>query len=129
MGRNGMAQGVVGAGDLRRVQGLVGVYAALSLLTLAVIVGLRGTSAVTDAVWVRGTVVAVTSVVMFRFARSAARGSARGLLRLRVMAAAMLVAIVVILAIPGDFPGWLKVEQGVCGVLLLGVVVMAFRKK
>ncbi|GAB2584669.1 hypothetical protein GCM10027269_45280 [Kribbella endophytica] len=124
-----MAQGVVGAGDLRRVQGLVGVYAALSLLTLAVIVGLRGTSAVTDAVWVRGTVVAVTSVVMFRFARSAARGSARGLLRLRVMAAAMLVAIVVILAIPGDFPGWLKVEQGVCGVLLLGVVVMAFRKK
>jgi hypothetical protein len=124
-----MKQGVRAAGALRRAQGLVGAYAVLSVLTLAVIVGLRDTSAVTDAVWVRGTIVAVTSVVMVGFGRSAARGSARGLLRLRVMAAVMLVAIVVILAIPGDFPGWLKVEQGVCGVLLLGVLVLASRRK
>ncbi|GAA1512786.1 hypothetical protein [Kribbella lupini] len=129
MGQRAVEQGVVAVGGLRRVRGLVAAYAVLSLVTLGVIVGLRKTAAVTDAVWVRGSIVAVTSVVMFGFARSAARGSARGLLRLRVMAAVMLVAIVVILVIPGDFPGWLKVEQGVCGVLLLGVVVLVSRKK
>jgi hypothetical protein len=26
------------------------------------------------------------------------------------------------MAIPGDFPLWMKLEQGVCGLLLLGVV-------
>ena len=39
----------------------------------------------------------------------------------------MLVAIAVILAVPGDFPAWLKVEQAVCGLLLLGVVVLVNR--
>jgi hypothetical protein len=36
----------------------------------------------------------------------------------------MVVAIAVILAIPGDFPLWFKLEQGICGLLLLGVVVV-----
>lgn len=35
----------------------------------------------------------------------------------------MLVVIVVIIALPGTFPLWMKIEQGVCGLLLLGVVV------
>ena len=35
----------------------------------------------------------------------------------------MLVAIVVIVALPGAFPMWLRVEQAVCGLLLLGVVL------
>jgi hypothetical protein len=36
----------------------------------------------------------------------------------------MVVAIAVILAIPSDFPLWFKIEQGVCGLLLLGVVAI-----
>ena len=28
----------------------------------------------------------------------------------------------VIIALPGTFPLWMKVEQGVCGFLLLGVI-------
>jgi hypothetical protein len=35
----------------------------------------------------------------------------------------MTVAIAVIVALPGLIPLWMKVEQSVCGLLLLGVVV------
>jgi hypothetical protein len=39
----------------------------------------------------------------------------------------MLVAIIVIVAIPGAFPVWLRVEQAVCGLLLAGVVLLVNR--
>ncbi|MFJ7214428.1 hypothetical protein [Amycolatopsis sp. NPDC098790] len=104
---------------------LTGGYAALSVLTLAAIVLLRNDHAlVTDAVWVRATLVVASSLLTFAFARSAARGSRKGLLRLRIVAAVMLVAIVVIVALPGLFPMWLRIEQAVCGLLLLGVTVL-----
>ncbi|RSD07416.1 hypothetical protein [Amycolatopsis eburnea] len=104
---------------------LTGAYAALSVLTLAVIVLLRNHPAVvTDAVWVRATLVVASSLLTFAFARSAARGSKKGLLRLRIVSAVMLVAIAVIVALPGLFPLWLRLEQGVCGLLLLGVTVL-----
>jgi len=34
------------------------------------------------------------------------------------------VAVVVIVALPGTFPVWLKIEQSACGALLLGVVLL-----
>ncbi|WP_372664945.1 hypothetical protein [Amycolatopsis kentuckyensis] len=104
---------------------LTGGYVALSVLTLVAIVLLRNDHAlVTDAVWVRATLVVASSLLTFAFARSAARGSRKGLLRLRIVAAVMLVAIVVIVALPGLFPVWLRIEQAVCGLLLLGVTVL-----
>jgi hypothetical protein len=36
----------------------------------------------------------------------------------------MVVAIVLIIVLPGAFPVWLKIEQGVCGLILLGVVAV-----
>lgn len=104
---------------------LTGAYAALSVLTLVVIVLFRNHPAmVTDAVWVRATIVFASSLLTFAFARSAARGSRKGLLRLRIVSAVMLVAIVVIVALPGLFPLWLRIEQAACGLLLLGVAVL-----
>ncbi|WP_290053173.1 hypothetical protein [Amycolatopsis solani] len=109
---------------------LTGAYAALSVLTLAVIVLFRHHPAlVTDAVWVRATLVVASSLLTFAFARSAARGARKGLLRLRIVSAVMLVAIVVIVALPGLFPLWLRVEQGVCGLLLLAVTVLITRRR
>ncbi len=32
--------------------------------------------------------------------------------------------MVVIIALPGTFPLWMKIEQGVCGLLLIGVAVL-----
>lgn len=113
------------AGALRSVQLLVGGYVAISVLTLIAIIALRNdAAAVNDAVWTRGTIVVASALLTFAFARRAARGSVKGFLRLRIVSAVMLVAIVVIIALPGTFPLWMKCEQGICGVLLLGVALL-----
>jgi hypothetical protein len=107
------------------VQLLVIGYVAISVLTLVVIIALRHhASVVNAAVWTRGTIVVASSALTFLFARSAARGSRRGYLRLRIVSAVMLVAIVVIIALPGTFPLWMKSEQAVCGLLLLAVTLL-----
>ena len=36
----------------------------------------------------------------------------------------MVAAIAVIITLPGTFPLWMKIEQGVCGLILLGVVLI-----
>jgi hypothetical protein len=37
----------------------------------------------------------------------------------------MVVAIAVLVALPGFLPVWMRIEQGVCGLALLGVVFIA----
>ncbi|MFG2224022.1 hypothetical protein [Streptomyces sp. NPDC048644] len=111
---------------LRSTTRLVGWYAALSALTLGAVIALRDhPGLVNDAVWVRSAIVVATSLLMVSFAVRTARGHRRSYLRLRLASGIMLVAIAVILALPGDFPLWLKSEQAVCGVLLLLVVLIA----
>jgi hypothetical protein len=110
---------------MRKVKALVWGYAGLSLLTVIAIVLMRNHSKlVTDAVWTRAIIVAASSLLTLRFTVGAGRGSSRHFLRLRIVTAVMLVAIVVIVALPGAFPVWLRAEQAVCGVLLLGVVAL-----
>jgi hypothetical protein len=110
---------------LGRVRGLVGVYLAISVLTLVGIVLLRHhVTVVTDAVWVRGSIVVASATLMSVFAARAAQGSKGAFRRLRVVSAVMVVAIVVIVAVPGVFPVWMKVDQAVCGVVLLSVVLV-----
>jgi hypothetical protein len=109
----------------RTVRLLVGGYLGLSVLTLVAIVLMRhDASAVNDAVWTRGTIVVISALVMFSCVGRAARGSRGAYRRLRVLSAVMVVAIVVIIALPGTFPLWMKIEQGVCGVVLIGVVTV-----
>ncbi|WP_436529883.1 hypothetical protein [Actinoplanes sp. HUAS TT8] len=114
---------------MRNVVRLIGLYVALSFSTLGAIVALRDNAAlVTDAVWVRGTIVAAASLLSLLFAVKALRGNRKALLRLRIVTAIMLVAIVVIVAIPGMFPLWFKLEQVACGLLLLPAVIRINRK-
>jgi hypothetical protein len=102
---------------------LIGIYVALSVVTLAAVVVLRNHhSMVTAPVWVRTSIVVASSLLMAAFAARASQGSRRAFLRLRLVSAIMVVAIVVIIAIPGSFPVWLKIEQGICGLVLIGVV-------
>jgi hypothetical protein len=110
---------------LRGVRLLVGGYLGISVLTFVAIVLLHNhTSLVNSAVWVRGTIVVLSSLLAYAFTLRAARGSRRAYLRLRIVSAAMVVAIAVIIALPGTFPVWMKIEQGVCGLVLIGVVVI-----
>lgn len=110
---------------LRGVKILVGCYAVLSALTLVAAYLMRDDAAmVNDTVWIRGGIVALTSLLMLFFAVGTGRGRPRAHLRLRIVSAIMVVAIAVIVAIPGFLPLWMRIEQGVCGLLLIGVVVI-----
>jgi hypothetical protein len=109
----------------RSLKLLVSAYLGISVLGLVAIVRLRNNhTAVNSAVWTRGTIVALSALLTFTFTVRAARGSRRAYLRLRIISAVMVVAIAVIVALPGTFPLWMKVEQGVSGLVLIGVAAV-----
>lgn len=114
---------------LRIARTLLGGYAAVSVLTLLTIVVFSGDpDIVTDAVWIRGSILAVASAVTFAIGVSMARGSRNSYRRVQIIALAQVVAIVVIASIPGAFPIWFKIENGVCGALLVIVVLLTFAR-
>ncbi|MFJ9844027.1 hypothetical protein ACIRYZ_26915 [Kitasatospora sp. NPDC101155] len=109
----------------RTVRRFVTAYLGLSVLTLAAAFALRShTDVVTPAVWIRGTLVVASAAVTLLLAVRAAGGSRGAFRRLRILSAVMIAAIVAIIAVPGTFPVWMKIEQGLCGVALLGVAVV-----
>ncbi|MFF4602334.1 hypothetical protein ACFY12_06175 [Streptomyces sp. NPDC001339] len=110
----------------RSTKRLVGCYVGLSVLTLIALVLLRNHPGIaTDTAWVRCIIVVATSLLMASFAARASRGHRKSFLRLRVSSGVMVAAIAVIVALPGAFPVWLRIEQAVCGMVLLGVVTKA----
>ena len=112
--------------SLRAIVALVATYAGVSVLTLVAIILMRNDPAIVNtAVWIRGTIVVASAALTLSFAIRALHGSERSHLRVRIISAVMFVAIVVIICLPGTFPLWMKVEQGVCGALLLAVVILA----
>ncbi|MFC0037312.1 hypothetical protein [Actinomadura rayongensis] len=114
---------------LRAARLLTALYLGLCVLTLAAAVLLRHhASLVTDAVWTRGAIVTVSAAVTFAAAVRAARGSRPAYRRLRIISAVTLAAVVVLVALPGLFPLWMRLEQSVCGLLLLGVVALVNRE-
>ena len=109
----------------RSIKLLVSSYLGISALTVVAIVLLRNhTAEVNSAVWTRGIIVVASALLTFSFTVRAARGARRAYLRLRIISIVMPVAIVVIIALPGTFPLWMKIEQGVCGLVLAGVAVL-----
>jgi hypothetical protein len=110
----------------RTLRRLLGVYLALGVATLAVAGLLRHHPAVVgSAVWTRSTIVVATGALLFAFVARAERGSRPAYRRLRIISAATVVAIVVIVAVPGMFPVWLRVEQSAAGLVMLGVAAIA----
>lgn len=109
----------------RVVIAVVSAYVALSALTVGAIVLMRNNATeVTDAAWTRAIIVLGTGLLLLSFALRAARGSRRSYRRLRILPIIMVIAIAVIVAIPGAFPLWLKIEQVVCAVLLTVVAMI-----
>jgi hypothetical protein len=114
---------------LRIAQVLLGGYAAVSVLTLLAIVVFSGDpDIVTDAVWIRGSIIAVASLITLALGASMAKGSRSNYRRVQIIALAQVVAIIVIESVPGSFPVWFKVVNGVCGVLLAIVVLLTFAR-
>jgi uncharacterized membrane protein len=110
----------------RTIRRLLQAYLAVSVVTLLAIVAMRDDAAeVNQAAWTRAIIVVVTAVVMLRFAARAAQGSRAAYRRLRIIAVVTPIVIAAIVALPGTFPLWLKGEQGICGLIMAGVAVVA----
>ena len=108
----------------RKVKLLSGGYLGISALAVVAIVLLRHHQAeVNSAVWTHGILVAASALVTFGLAVRAARGSRGAFRRLRIGSPVIVVAI----ALPGSFPLWMKAEQGVAGLLMIGVAVLVNR--
>jgi hypothetical protein len=114
------------AGAVRTIRRLVLAYLAVSVAALVAIVLMRDDAAeVNSAVWTRGIIVVVTAALMLLFATRAAQGSGGAYRRLRIISIITVVAIAAIIAAPGTFPVWMKIEQGLCGLIMAGVAVLA----
>jgi hypothetical protein len=107
---------------------LIACYIGLSALGFAAAVLLRDQpQLVNTAVWVRSSIVLVTSVLTYLFAERASRGDRRSLLRLRVVTIVVPLVIVGLIVLPDPFPVWMKVQQGLCGLVLAGAAILAVR--
>lgn len=114
----------------RTIRRLLLAYLGVSVAALVAIAAMRDdTAEVNPAVWTRATIVAISAVLMLLFAARAAAGSRGAYRRLRIISIATVVAIAAIIAAPGMFPGWLKLEQGLCGLIMAGVAVVANRPR
>lgn len=109
---------------LHTVVKLLTAFLVISLCTVAAVVLMRHhPDLVTPAVWIRTPLVAASAAVLLLLARRAAAGHRGSFRRLRIISMVVLAAIVGVVAWPGAFPAWLRVEQAVCGVFMLSVVV------
>ena len=122
------AQPAASADDIRtRFRPYVVLLAAFVVVSLAmeavlVVQSVTGT-AVDGAVWVRCSLVLASSIVLLLLAIGATRGSRSAWIRVRIISVVVVVAVIVIISIPGFLPDWVRVEQGVCGGLVLPVAI------
>ncbi len=113
----------------RAVLPLLLAYLVLAWLTIAAVAVLSAADPrlVNAEAWVRGVIVACTSVLTLVIARRAAQGRPRALLRLRIIVPVILVAVIVVLFFV-PLPAWMIVEQAVCGAILLAAAILLFRR-
>jgi len=76
------------------------------------------------AIWIRCSLVLASALVVLAIAASAARGSRGAWVRLRIISPIIVIAVVVIVSIPGFLPDWVRIEQAICGLLLLPVAIL-----
>jgi hypothetical protein len=111
----------------RPVFALITAFLALSAALIAFVAVLAAFGISVDlAIWIRGSFVVASGVTLLLFAWVAVRGSRAAFMRLRIILPVVLVALIVIVSIPGFLPVWMRVEQAVCGALLLPVAILLF---
>jgi hypothetical protein len=104
---------------------LLAAFTVVSCAMEAVLITQSTTGLDVDAaIWIRCSLVFASSVTLLLIALSAARGSRNAWIRLRIISAVVVVAVIVIVAIPGFLPDWVRIEQAVCGALVLPVAIL-----
>lgn len=110
---------------LRPVVGLVGAHLLLSLAAVVVLIVDNGDPAVaTQDAWVHGVIVAATAVLLLAFAVRALGGKRPAYVRLRISSGVLLIVLVVIAALPGAFPVWMRAMEAVSALCLAVAVVI-----
>jgi hypothetical protein len=99
------------------------VLVSLAMEAVLVVQSVLGTS-VDGAVWTRCSAVLASSVVLLLLTIGAARGSRSAWIRVRIISVVVVVAVVVIVSIPDFLPAWVRIEQGVCGGLVLPIAIL-----
>jgi hypothetical protein len=104
---------------------LLATFLAISAAMVAVLAVLTATGAALDsATWIRCSLVFGSAIILLVFGVNAARGSRNAWVRLRIISPVVVVAVVVIVSIPGFLPDWVRLEQAVCGAIVLPVAIL-----
>jgi hypothetical protein len=104
---------------------LVSAFVAVSTGMLVFLAGASAAGAsFGDAIWIRCSLVLGSGIVLLLFTIRAARGSRAALVRLRIVSPVVVTAIIVIVSIPGFLPDWVRLEQAVCGILIVPVAIL-----
>lgn len=109
----------------RPVLVLVTAYLLVSgaMETVLVVQSVTGTS-VDSAIWTRCSLVLASALVLLLLAVAAARGSRSSWIRTRIISPVVVIAVIVIVAIPGFLPDWVRLEQALCGALVLPAAII-----
>jgi hypothetical protein len=108
------------------IKTLTAAYLAATAGTLAFVVLERNDPALVDAdVWTHALIVFGFALLLVDVANRAAGGMRRAYLRLRIVSVVLAASSVVLPAIPGLLPTWMKVEQGVYALVLAAVAFLA----
>lgn len=114
--------------SVTRLWWLCAAVSALALAAAAVLAVVDPVE-VNWVVWLRGTVVAVASVVFVLVTRAAAKGSRAAYTRMRWISILAPIGIFLILIAPDSgYPLWMKIEQGIVGVIIVAIAVILNRR-
>lgn len=114
---------------LRAASGVLGIYVAVTAGTIVALAVMSSVapSLVTGEAWGHALIVAVFAIVLPLRMRAARRGSVRGLASVAVIAAVLVVVNVAEAALPGAFPGWMRIEMAAIAVLMAVLASLAAR--
>ncbi|HEY1721746.1 MAG TPA: hypothetical protein VGG27_10905 [Magnetospirillaceae bacterium] len=106
---------------------------ALQLANLAICVTLLATAGVLSdvppPVWVRGTIMLIVAILMVLFGVKMRRGRRWAYIRARWIAVAGTIGFFAIAILPGPFPVWMRIEQGVQALLFLALAWLLTRPR
>ncbi|MFD1547171.1 hypothetical protein [Nonomuraea guangzhouensis] len=107
------------------VRTLFVVMLAVSVLALVVAAIVGGDW----VVWVRGVAVAAAAAWLIALTGQAEKGRRAAYVRIRFIATIAPIGILLIVAVPSSgYPLWMRVEQGLVGVLLVAVATLVNRR-
>jgi hypothetical protein len=119
------------ARGLGAVSVLVTVYTAAMVATVAAlaVLAFADPRLATQEAWGHALIVTVLALVLLLRLRSARAGSAGAVRALGIIAAVLLVVNAVEAALPGAFPGWMRIEMVAIAFLMVALLVLVRRRQ